>query len=178
MATNGTPIKAYGQQRREIKIGGKSYSFIFLIAQVSRPILGLDLLQNYKMTIDLCDRRLLHSGTAMRFLSTSSRISGVNVVYYSQFARLLEEFPEITATALASCTMKHGIECFINTTWSPIRTAPRRLSPDKLKVAKKYFKMMCAAGICGRSDLPWSSVLHLVPKNGLDFAAVRGLTPA
>ena len=30
MAANGTPIKAFGHLNREIKIGGKSYSFIFL----------------------------------------------------------------------------------------------------------------------------------------------------
>ena len=56
------------------------------------------------------------------------------------------------------------MECYINTTGPPVRTALRRLSPDKLKVAKKYFDMMCAAGICRRSDSPWSSGLHMVPK--------------
>ena len=66
--------------------------------------------------------------------------------------------------ALASCTTKHGVECFINTSGPPVRTAPRRLSPDKLEVAKKYFNTMCATGICRRSDSPWSSGLHLVPK--------------
>ena len=31
-------------------------------------------------------------------------------------------------------------------------------------MAKKYFELMCAAGICHRSDSPWSSGLHIVPK--------------
>ena len=74
-AANGTPIQAFGQQRKDIKIGGKSYLFIFLIAQVSRPILGLDFLQNFRMTIDLCKRQLLHSDTSTRFSSASSEIS-------------------------------------------------------------------------------------------------------
>ena len=164
MAANGTPIKSFGQQNREIKIGGKSYSFIFLIAQVSRPILGLDFLQTFKMSIDLCSRRLLHSGIATRFSSIASTISGVNVVHTSPFARLLEEFPEVTDTALASCTTKHGVECFINMTGPPVRSAPRRLPPGKLEVAKEYFEKMCVAGICRRSDSPWSSGLHLVTK--------------
>ena len=164
MAANGTPIKAFGQQKPEIKIGGKTYSFIFLIAQVSRPILGLDFLQTFKMSLDLCNRQLLHSGTTTRFSSTDSVISGVNVVHSSPFARLLEEFPEVTDTALASCTTRHGVECYVNTTGPPVRTAPRRLPPEKLKVAKEYFEKMCAAGICRRSDSPWSSGLHLVPK--------------
>ena len=138
--------------------------FIFLIAQVARPILGLDFPQKFKMSIDLCHRQLLHSGLSTRFLSTNSLISGVNVVHSSCFARLLDEFPEVTDVVLASFTTKHGVECFINTTGPPVRTAPRRLPPNKLEVAKKYFNTMCAAGICHRSDSPWSSGLHLVPK--------------
>ena len=31
-------------------------------------------------------------------------------------------------------------------------------------MAKKYFEMMTAAGICRRSDSPWSSGLHMAPK--------------
>ena len=80
------------------------------------------------------------------------------------FACLLQDFPEITDVAMASKTTRHGVECFINTTGPPVRTAPRRLSADKLKVARMYFNMMCSAGICRRSDSPWSSGLHLVPK--------------
>ena len=80
-AANGTPITANGYQQREIQIGGKSYSFVFLIAQISRPILGLDFLQTFKMTIDLCNRQLLHSGTTTRFSYAASEISGVNVVH-------------------------------------------------------------------------------------------------
>ena len=96
----------------------------------------------------------------------SSKFSGVNVVSASRpsFARLLEDYPEITDAARASCTTRHGVECFISTKGPPVRTAPRRLSPEKLRVAKQYFDMMCAAGICRCSDSPWSSGLHMVPK--------------
>ena len=166
IAANSTPIKSFGQRRRKIKIGGKAYSFVFLIAKISRPILGIDFLQTFGMTLDLCNRQLLHSGTATSFSSASSHISGVNVVSAprSSFAKLLDEFPEITDVHLASCTTRHGVECFISTRGPPVRTAPRRLSPEKLAVAKSYFDMMCTAGICRRSDSPWSSGLHMVPK--------------
>ena len=36
--------------------------------------------------------------------------------------------------------------------------------PEKLAIAKQYFGVMCAAGICRRSDSPWSSGLYMVPK--------------
>ena len=165
MAANGTPIRAFGKSQKEIKIGGISYSFVFIIAQVWRPILGLDFLQTFKMAIDLGNWRLLHSGAARAFTSVARDIWGVNVVQTSRssFARLPLDFPEITDVALASRTSWHGVECYINTTGPPVRMPPSGLSPEKLQDAKKYFDVMCAAGICRRSDLPWSSGLHMVP---------------
>ena len=164
-AANGSPIKCFGQQRREIQIGGKSYSFVFLFAQVVRPILGLDFLQQFKMTLDLGRRRLIHSGKETSLSSVSSAISGVNVVRApSTFINILQEYPEVTDVKLASRTTKHGVECYINTSGPPVTTAPRRLTPEKLEIAKQYFEVMCAAGICRRSDSPWSSGLHMVPK--------------
>ena len=163
-AANGTPIPAFGHARKKIKIGGCSYSFVFILAKVPRPILGLDFLQAYKMTIDLCQKQFLHLGVSTPFSSATSAISGVNVVRDDQFARLLLEFPEIADISLAASTTRHGVECFIDTSGPPIRTPPRRLTPDKLRAAKQYFELMCAAGICHRSNSPWSSSLHMVAK--------------
>ena len=139
---------------------------MFLIADVSRPILGIDFLQTFKMSIDIRNRQLLHAGSSTWFSSAASQISGINVVRTpgASFASLLDDFPEITDTALASSTTRHGVECFINTSRPPVRTALRRLSPEKLRAAKSYFESMCAAGICRRSDSPWSSWLNMVPK--------------
>ena len=117
------------------------------------------------MSLDLYNRRLVHSGVSSRFSSASSSVSGVNVVHLpSPFLRLLDEFPEITDAALATRSSGHGVECYIPTSGAPIKTAPRRLTPKNLRVAKKYFELMVAAGICRRSDSPWSSGLHMVPK--------------
>ena len=81
-----------------------------------------------------------------------------------RFCAFFAIFPEVTDVKLASTTTRHGVECFIHTTGPPVNTTPRRLTPEKLKAAKKYFEVMCAAGICRRSDSPWSSGLHMVPK--------------
>ena len=137
----------------------------FLIAQVSRPTLGIDFLRHFRMTIDLGKSTLVHSGVTTRFATASSFISGVNVVRTdSVFSKVLGDFPEITDSSLASRTTRHGVQCFISTSGPPIRTTPRRLTPEKLKTAKQYFKGMCKAGICRRSDSPWSSGLYMVPK--------------
>ena len=166
-AANGLPIKSYGHARRQIKIGGKSYFFVFLIAQVTRPILGLDFLQRFGMSIDLAKRQLVHSGLATCLSSATSSISGVNVVCTPgtrSYARILRDYPEITDASLAYSTTHHGVECFITMQGPPIKTPTRRLTPEKLKTAKKYFEMMLAAGLCRRSKSAWSSGLHMVPK--------------
>ena len=117
------------------------------------------------MTLDLAKRQLLHSsGTLMRFESASSSVSGINVVHANSFIRLLSDFLEITDSSLATSTSPHGVECFIDTSGPPIKTSPRRLMPEKLRLAKQYFDLMCAASICRRSNSPWSSGLHMVAK--------------
>ncbi len=46
----------------------------------------------------------------------------------------------------------------------PVFAKARRLDPDKLKIAEAEFLSLEAAGIVRRSNSPWSSPLHLVPK--------------
>ncbi|TLM25049.1 RNA-directed DNA polymerase, partial [Acinetobacter baumannii] len=46
----------------------------------------------------------------------------------------------------------------------PIASTPRRLAPDKLKIAKAEFETMLQNGTCRPSLSPWSSPLHLAPK--------------
>ena len=173
VAANGTEIKSFGTLSKEINIGGKLYSFAFIVAKVARPILGLDFLQKFKMTLDLASRRLLHSGTATAFSSESGSpsIRGVNVVqgFTHTVEQLLAKFPEITDVARATRSLRHGVQCHIDTTGPPIKTPPRRLTPEKLKIAQQYFQLMCAAGICRRSSSPWSSGLHMVPKKDLTW---------
>ena len=52
----------------------------------------------------------------------------------------------------------------IVTTGPPVAARPRRLAPDRLKVAKDEFQHMLELGIIRSSDSNWSSPLHMVPK--------------
>ena len=47
----------------------------------------------------------------------------------------------------------------------PVRARGRRLPSDKLAAAKKEFEAMEDMAIVRRSNSPWSSALHLVPKH-------------
>ena len=130
------------------------------------------------MTTDLCHRQLIHSGISTRFSSATSVISDINVIHApSPFTRLLREFLEVTDALLASSMSHHGVECFIDTTGPPVKTSPRQLTPEKLRIAKQYFDMMTAAGICRCCDSPWSSGLHMVAKKKWDHPPVLRLSP-
>ena len=126
-AANGSSIKTFGTANHKIKIGQKLYSFLFVIADVPRPILGIDFLQKCKMSMDFEHRQLQHSGETTAF-STASRVqvSGVNVVrdFRYEVEQLLHQFPEITDVARATRSSRHIVECHIPTTGPPIKTPP------------------------------------------------------
>ncbi|KAG6458433.1 hypothetical protein O3G_MSEX010849 [Manduca sexta] len=60
---------------------------------------------------------------------------------------------------------KHNTVHHIRTTpGPPVSCTPRRLAPEKLKVARQEFELMLNNGIARPSDSPWASPLHLAPK--------------
>ena len=150
------PDKSFLPSKEKSKNQRKNLFIRFFNRSDSQTNTGVDFLQVFGMVIDLRNRQLWHAGLSTGFSSASEDISGVNLVQSSPFAHILREFPEVTDTSLASRTSRHGVECFIDTTGPPVRTAPWRLMLEKLRTAKKYFDLMCAAGICRRLNSPWS----------------------
>ncbi len=59
----------------------------------------------------------------------------------------------------------HGVVHHIDTgSAAPVFARPRRLDPEKHRIAEEEFLALEKAGIIRRSNLPWASPLHLVPK--------------
>ncbi len=59
----------------------------------------------------------------------------------------------------------HGVVHHIDTgSATPLFARPRRLDPEKHRIAKEEFLALEKAGIIRRSNSPWASPLHLVPK--------------
>jgi len=62
--------------------------------------------------------------------------------------------------------VRHNTTHHIRTTpGPPVACRPRRLAPDRLAVAKAEFDTMLKDGTARRAEGPWSSALHLVPKD-------------
>jgi cleavage and polyadenylation specificity factor subunit 1 len=131
--------------------------------------LGADFFIKNHLAIDLRGRRLIDLDNcsflaANMVAATSVIIAGLSTRPSTTFSRLLHEFPEILVPRFDSTINKHGVEHHIITEGPPVHTRARRLDTSKLAAAKKEFSKMEQMGIVRRSQAPWSSPLHMVPK--------------
>ena len=164
IAANWATIPTSGTSFIKIKIGGKFYMYRFILAEIRRRILGLDFLHHFKMSLDCENLRLLHSDTETPFLRSAPIPHPAVCSVLQKCLNVLEDFPEVTDEKKATRNFKHGVECHIETRGPPLKVQPRRLTAEKLALAKKHFELMCVAGVCRRASGPWSSGLHMVPK--------------
>jgi len=169
VAANGTAIKSYGQRTLPLQLGSLRLNWSFTVADVSQPILGADFLRANSLLVDLRGGRLVHSNTYASIPAPTSQQGAPHISTVSlsnDFAKLLADRPELTTPTFSHDSPKHGVEHYIPTEGPPVFAHPRRLSPEKLAVAKAEFDSMEAMGIVRRSSSQWASPLHVAPKPG------------
>ena len=170
-ACNKSPIKTYGMRSLTLNLGlRRTCQWIFIIADVEHPIIGIDFLHNFGLLVDVRQRRLIDSTTNLhvrgfRTNTTSLSPSFSSITPASPFQELLGKFPSITKPCFKESSVKHGITHHIETRGPPVSARPRRLATDRLAIAKQEFDHMLQLGIIRASKSSWSSPLHMVPKN-------------
>lgn len=170
-AANGTSIETYGYVQFNLDLGlHRNFLWKFLVADVTKAIIGVDFLSYYNLLVDVRSQRLIdkttNKSTTASVASSDTVISSVKIVTGdSIYHKILSEFPEITRPAGTPHNVKHKTLHHIRTTpGPPVSCSPRRLAPDKHKIAKLEFDAMLASGTARQSDSPWASPLHLAPK--------------
>lgn len=170
-AANGSVIHTYGQIHITLDLGlRRAFSWKFTIADIAKPIIGIDFLNFYNLLIDCRNHRIIDGTTSLAVPASHQKVpdsvaSVKTISGDSIFHQLLREFPEVTRPAGTVSTPKHNTMHFIKTTSGPpVTSRPRRLDPERLRHAKKEFDDMLACGTARRSSSPWSSPLHLVKK--------------
>jgi hypothetical protein len=124
--------------------------------------------------VDCRNQRLIDNTTTLSSIASitneADKFSVKLVTGHTRYHKILNKFPEITRPSGTPITPKHNTVHYIRTTpGPPISCTPRRLAPDKLKVAKRKFELMLSNGTARPSDSPWASPLHLAPKKNNDW---------
>lgn len=168
MAANNTKIATYGELTKELDFGlRRPYRWTFVIADVTKAIIGADFLYWHHLTVDLRNRRLIDQDTG---LSTSGRITFAEIPVISvipennKFACILREFPTITRTKPIRGPPEGVVEHHIETHGLPVSAKARRLPPGKYEEVRREINNMINEGICQPSKSQWSSPLHVVTK--------------
>jgi cleavage and polyadenylation specificity factor subunit 1 len=168
-AANGTTIHTYGWLPLNLNLGlRRDFTWRFVVANVTRPIIGVDFLTHFGLLIDCRSNRLLDGVTSLSTPAQAATLPVLSVKTISDSTpvdSLLGEFPDLTRPAGVQREARHNTVHHIRTVpGSPVTCRPRRLAPDRLAIAKADFDSMLREGTARRSESSWSSALHIVPK--------------
>ena len=169
MAVNDTPIHMFGIQSLTLNLGlRRSLPWIFIIADVQRPILGADFLRHFGLLIDIRQKQLIDDTQSFvqGILTTDSSPQTTFCPKTSDnpYLSLLSEFPTLLRVSTTDSPILHNVQHHVETTGPPVSARPRRLAPERYKVTKGEFEHMLQLGIIRPSSSAWSSTLHMVPK--------------
>ena len=178
-AANGQQMHCYGLRQAAVSIGGAVHRHTFAIADTSTPILGWDFLHQHAAVLGpsvlklscRCSRSrdngvLLRKRTAYAPVPKLSPPAAVNKI--AAVRNILQEYSDIFSGTSSYSSVKptHGVKHRIKlNTEQPVRCKPRRLDPERLSTAKRYFSELVEQGICRRAESPFASPLHMVRKS-------------
>jgi hypothetical protein len=172
VGANGKLVPAWGG-RKIVSFAGHDFEFDFFLAAVATPIIGMDFLAKFELSIIPEKQQVLHaaSGRTLTKASTSSFVSprspetAAAAALPPHVQKLLEEFPSLLRPSAAPPKPLQGIVHHIDTgSAAPVFAHPWQLDPEKQRIAEEEFLALEKAGIIRRSNSPWASPLHLVPK--------------
>lgn len=172
-AANGTTVRTFGEALHEVDLGlRRAFKWIFVIADVTHAIIGADFLKHFDLMVDLKRKRLHDSTTSLETRGTIAAIDTASLCVVNNAtnqSNVLSEYKDLTSGSPISLKAKHSVVHYIETRGTPNCDKARRLSPEKLKIAKAEFAYMCEQGICRPSNSPYASPLHLVRKKDGDW---------
>ena len=169
-AVKNTTITTYSARSLTLYLGlRRTLRWVFIIADVKKPILGADFLRNFGLLVDVKHNRLSDTWMLLKVQGIVSQTSSLRPSLHArepenEFSALLAEFPAVPQAWSSECPVKHNVTHHIETTGSPVSTRTRRLAPERLRVARHEFEQMMELGIIRPSSSKWSSPLHMVPK--------------
>lgn len=145
----------------------KDFDTQFLIASVTKPIIGAEFLKQSGLLIDIKNNRLIDPKTRTFVYGKAFHGSFESLKFFAietQYDKILKQFPELMNLPDFNMPVKHSVFHYIQTNGEIPHSRVRRLNPQKYKAAKQEFDFMTQIGICRPSTSPFSSPLHMAPK--------------
>ena len=149
------------------------FKWTMIVADTTHALLGLDFLSHHNLIIDCGKQKVIDNTTnfSVNVCKINYETLPVNVDFPEnlppKIQELLRSLPALTLPHqkpgnTAKAKVVHRIDTGDKT---PVHAKARQLSEEKLAIAKQEFNNLLDMGIVRRSESPWSSPLHLVPKS-------------
>jgi hypothetical protein len=106
MGANGKLVPAWGHRHQTVSFAGHDFEFDFFLAAVATPIIGMDFLAKFELSIIPAKQQVLHAGRTFTKAYTSSFVSPWSpktavATLPPQVQKLLEEFPSLLRPSAA-----------------------------------------------------------------------------
>ncbi|GBO17010.1 hypothetical protein AVEN_143953-1 [Araneus ventricosus] len=177
-AANGSAIKCYGTKQINLDLGlRRKFSWCFIIADVSHPIIGSDFLERFELLIDIKNLRLIDSRTFLSAKGVKAPGNTLGLTLISNklpFHTILSKFRELFSPMSADVEIPHNVEHCIETKGPPVSSKARRLNPEKLKFLKQEFRTLLEQGILRPSQSAFASPIYFV-KNQTETGESAGI---
>lgn len=175
ISANGSNIATYGHRSLTLDLGlRRNFQWLFIVADVTKPIIGHDFLHHFGLIVDVRRRLLRDDVTSLAINGDFRPSSNIGLALLqtkteAPWSTILQQFPSLTQPMSADMPAKHDVQHHIETTGPPVAYRARRLAPDRLQAARREFQHMMDLGIIRPSKSPWSSPLHMVSKTSGDW---------
>ena len=174
---NGEPLNVVGEVTCDVTIPQlrRTFTWTFVVADVTTPLLGQDFLSQHSLLIDCGTQTLIDKFTDFTSSCRLTTQPKANLVVndLSTIPGVVRDILERYRSVMEPCqpgdldeTMLKMPGCHTIDTGSapPTFASPRQLTPAKLKAAKASFDTLLKSGVIRPSKSPWASALHMVEK--------------
>lgn len=157
-AANNTLIStfSYGEKTLQLDINlRRPYSWKFIIAEISKPIIGADFLKHHQLLVDIAGQCLVDKVTKLTVkapISYTSERTVRSIDVDQPYHQLLSKFPDILRPSWMKEIPNHRVEHHIETSGPPIHSKTRPLPPHLYLAVKKEFETMMQQGIFNAVD--------------------------